>query len=349
MKSQRTLRTALFVLLAISTVLFTGAALAQDMPPLPGELIVGDLSAPRAIAFDDEGNLLVAVAGSGGEVTMTMASPEGESEMSIGMTGKIISVAPDGTVTDVIGAMPSYAAPMETMGVYRAIPHGDSLWVLYSGGGPATTGAFWQDSIVELDPATLAVKHIINMNPIETELDPDGNGYDSNVADIAWTADGALLIVDAGSNALFSWTAEGGIEVVAAWPSNDVPTSVEVADNGDIYVGFLGAGIAPGAGKVERWSNGELAETFGGLTAVTDVLVDGETVYAVEMFLFGEQGPGPGDVLMLSADGNTVVAGGLIAPFGLAKGPDGSIYVSFGTVAFAPGMTGGVVKLAPAM
>jgi hypothetical protein len=317
----------------------------QEMPPLPGELVIGDLAAPRGIAFDDEGNLIVAVAGTGGELTVTMPSPEGVSEMNIGLSGRIVSVAPDGTATDWVGGFPSYASAGETLGLYRAIPHGDSLWVIFSGAGPATTGAFWMDSVVELDAETLAVKNIINLNTIETEQDPDGNGYDSNVSDIAWAADGTLYITDAGGNDLLSWTEEDGLQVVAAWPDNAVPTSVEIAENGDIYVGFLGAGIAPGAGRIERWSNGELAETFGGLTGVTDILLDGDTLYAVQLFLFGEEGPGPGSVVTVTADGATPVAEGLLAPFALAQGPDGAIYVSYGTIAFAPGMLGGVVKL----
>jgi hypothetical protein len=317
----------------------------QEMPPLPGELVIGDLAAPRGIAFDDEGNLIVAVAGTGGELTVTMPSPEGVSEMNIGLSGRIVLVAPDGTATDWVGGFPSYASAGETLGLYRAIPHGDSLWVIFSGAGPATTGAFWMDSVVELDAETLAVKNIINLNTIETEQDPDGNGYDSNVSDIAWAADGTLYITDAGGNDLLSWTEEDGLQVVAAWPDNAVPTSVEIAENGDIYVGFLGAGIAPGAGRIERWSNGELAETFGGLTGVTDILLDGDTLYAVQLFLFGEEGPGPGSVVTVTADGATPVAEGLLAPFALAQGPDGAIYVSYGTIAFAPGMLGGVVKL----
>jgi hypothetical protein len=50
-------------------------------------------------------------------------------------------------------------------------------------------------------------------------------------------------------------------------------------------------------------------------------------------------------VVIVTADGVTPVAEGLIAPFGIAQGPDGALYVSFGTIAFAPGMTGGIVKL----
>jgi hypothetical protein len=153
-----------------------------------------------------------------------------------------------------------------------------------------------------------------------------------------------MYITNAGANALFTWTAEDGLQVVTSW-GNDVPTSIEIADNGDIYIGFLGAGLAPGAGAVEHWSGGELVATYGGMTAITDILLDGDTLYAVELLNFGEQGPGPGRVVMVTEDGAVAVAEGLIAPFGLAQGPDGALYVSYGTIAFAPGMTGGVVKL----
>lgn len=346
MKQGRFSRVLLFGFVTVLLLVGVMPAFAQDMPPLPGELVIGDLGAPRGVAVDADGNVIVAVAGTGGELTMTLPGPEGEAEMQLGMTGRIISIAPDGTATDWIAGFPSYASPSETLGLYRAIPQGDSLWVIFSGTGAATTGAFWMDSVVELDAETLAVKRIINLNAFEVENDPDGNGYDSNVTDIAWGADGTLYITNAGQNALLSWTEADGLQVVAAWPDNAVPTSVEIADNGDIYVGFLGAGIAPGAGRIERWSNGELAETFGGLTGVTDILLDGDTLYAVQLFLFGEQGPGPGNVVTVDANGATPVAEGLIAPFAIAKGPDGSLYVTYGTIAFAPGMMGGVVKLA---
>jgi hypothetical protein len=81
------------------------------------------------------------------------------------------------------------------------------------------------------------------------------------------------------------------------------------------------------------------------LNAVSDILLDGETLYAVQLTVFTEQGPGPGNVVTVTGDGATPVAEGLIAPFGIAQGPDGALYVTFGTLAFAPGMTGGVVRL----
>lgn len=313
------------------------------MPPLPGKVVLGDLGSPRGIAFDEKGHLLVAVAGTGGETELSMAGPEGKAMGHIGLTGRVVSVAPDGKATDLMSGLPSYALGMETLGVYRVIPKGDSLWVLYSGSGPANMGAFWMDSIVEYDAKTLVVKTIINLNNFESAKDPDGNGYDTNVSDIAWGTDGTMYITDAGGNDLLSWTAKDGLHVVHAWPDNPVPTAVEVAKDGDLYVGFLGAMLASGAGKIEHWSGGKLVETFGGLNAVSDILLDGDALYAVQLAVFTDQKPGPGSVVKVTASGTTPVAEGLPAPFGIAKGADGALYISFGT-AFVPG-PGGVLKL----
>jgi hypothetical protein len=135
------------------------------------------------------------------------------------------------------------------------------------------------------------------------------------------------------------------LQLVHAWSDNPVPTSIEVADNGDLYIGFLGAGMAPGAGKIEHWAGGELVETFSGLNTVTDILLDGDTLYAVQLTVFTDQGPGPGSVVTVAADGATPIAEGLPAPFGIAQSADGVLYITFGTIAFAPGMTGGVIRL----
>ncbi len=338
-------RTLLLILMGILYSAGLVPASAQpEMPPLPGKLVIGDLGSPRGIAFDNDGNLLVAVAGVGGDVELTMAGPEGQSAGHIGLTGRVVSVAPDGTATDRISGFPSYALESETLGLYRVIPKDESLWVVYSGNGPANMGAYWTDSIVEYDAKTLVVKKVINLNNFEATEDPDGNGYDTNVSDIAWGTDGTMYITDAGGNDLLSWTEDSGLQLVHAWPDNPVPTSIEVADNGDLYIGFLGAGLAPGAGKIEHWSGEKLIETFSDLNAVSDILLDGDTLYAVQLAIFTDKGPGPGSVVRVTADGVTPIAEGLLTPFGIAKGKDGALYVSFGT-AFVPSGTGGVVKL----
>jgi glucose/arabinose dehydrogenase len=344
----RTIKLGLVVATAVAGLSVSQrVAFAQggDAPPLPGDLVAGDLASPRGLAFDAAGNLLVAVAGTGGDAELTTPSTEGGGEaqtIKAGLTGSIMSIDKDGKASTLLPGFPSYAGGFETTGIYRVIPQGDSLWVLLSTAGPT---AAWGSNIVEYDAKTFAVKRTIALYPFEAANNPDGNELDSNVSDIAWTADGTLLITDAGANALLSWTEADGLKVVTAWPDNSVPTSVEVAANGDVYVGFLGAGLAPGAGKVEVWAEGKLKETFANLNTVTDILLDGETLYAVQLTIMGEQGPGAGSVVTVDANGATPVAEGLMAPFGIAKGPDGSLYVSFGTIAFQPGMTGGIVKL----
>ncbi len=339
-------RKAVFLaLVVLSVILVASQVAAQGGPPLPGQVVIADLGAPRALAFDASGNLLIADAGTGGEVQATLPGPEGEATVGMGMSGRIISVAADGTVTDVVAGLPSYNMGTETLGVYRAIPRGDSLWIIFSGSGAGAFGAFWTDSIVELDATTLTTRRVINLQAFETANDPDGNGYDTNVSDIAWGPDGTMYITDAGGNDLLSWTETDGLQLIAAWPENPVPTAVEVADNGDLYVGFLGAGLAPGAARIEHWSGGQLVHTYSGLNAVSDILLHNGTLYAVELVIFGEEGPGPGRVVKVDDSGATPVAEGLPAPFGLAAGPDGALYVSFGTIPLGPGMTGGVIKL----
>lgn len=317
---------------------------SQDMPPLPGEEVIGGLGAPRGIAFSDDGVLYVTVAGVGGDIEMVLPSPEGESAAQIGLSGRIIAIDADGNSSDAIVGLPSYAFESETLGTYRAIPQGDSIWLVNSGSGPGAFGNYFSNTIAEIDMETLQTRTLINLSGYEAANDPDGFGYDTNVADIAWGDDGTLYIVDAGANALLSWTETDGLATVTSW-GNVVPTSIEIADNGDIYIGFLGEGLAPGAGMVEHWSGGEVVATYGGMTAVTDILLAGETLYAVELLNFGEEGPGPGRVVMVTEDGPQPVAEGLITPFGLAMSPDGELFVSYGTIAFAPGMMGGVVKI----
>ncbi len=330
----------LVIALVLPTLAQEGAP-AMEMPPLPGEVVLENVAAPRGLAFDADGNLIVALAGSGGDLPLG-ESPDGATTMA-GMSGSIVSIDADGVVTDIMTGIPSFQGPMEATGVYRVIPHNGKLWIVTS----AALGTVYGNSIVEYDPVTRLIGTTINVGAFEAENNPDGNEIDSNVADIAWDADGLMYIVDAGANTLYTWTQADGLTGIVSWPENSVPDSIEIADNGDIYIGHLGTGLAPGGAKVEHWSNGEVVKTFAGLTSVTDILLtsDGQ-LYAVELINFGEQGPGPGRVISLPEDGEaTAVAEGLIAPFALAEGPDGAIYVSYGTIPFAPGMMGGVIRL----
>lgn len=325
-------------------------ALAQDateeatLPPVPENAILSGLNNPRGLSYDADGNLYVAEAGTGGKEVL-MSTDEGD--VVAGFTSQITKLAADGTQSVAAGGLFSVSPGGEVLGAMRVYAEGDSLWVVESGAGP-TPSPIYMDAILELDAATGHVKQWIDMYAYEVANNPDGNDIDSNVTDIAWGPDGTLFIVDTGANTLFTWT-ESGLEVFHTWPDNPVPDSIEISEDGDIYIGFLGAGLAPTAAKVEHWSaDGELVETFSGLTTVTDVAIgqDGN-IYAVQLLQFGEQGPMPnsGSVIMFNEDGsNTVVAEGLNFPYGLAQAADGSWAVSVGST-FGPPGTGAVVKI----
>jgi sugar lactone lactonase YvrE len=272
--------------------------------------------------------------------------PEEGLTITGGLSGSVTMVTPDGTNNPAF-YMPSGFTPEGGMGIYRVYPQGESLWLVLSG----TEGLIpFGSAVVEVDAQGHYVKNYIDLNGFEVANNPDGTEeIYSNASDLAWSPDGTLYILDTGANTLYSWTAEGGLQVFHAW-GNEVPTAVEFAANGDLYVGFLGEGIAAGAAKVEHWSadGSELLETFEGYTAITDIELDDDgTVYAVELAQLGEQGPVPnsGRVVAVNVEGGTPVAEGLSAPFGLALDSNGDLYVSTNSAAFGPPAPGEVVRI----
>jgi hypothetical protein len=333
------LKKSLFVLFALLVVmLLVAPAVAQETT-----IIAEGLNYPRGIAFDEEGNLYIAEAGSGGE--QILLEVEG-SQITGGLTGQVSVVAPDGTKSVAVGNLLSVFVPFEgaSLGVIRAIPAGESIWLVLS---DAQNMTVFSDAIVEVDLATTRVKNYIDLHLFERANNPvnlaDGTEEIlSNPADLALGPDGKLYIIDTGANVLLSWTEDDGLQLVHAWTENPVPTSIEFAENGDIYVGFLGAGLAPGAGRIEHWSadGSELIETFSGLTNVTDILLDDAgNLYATQLITLGDQGPVPnsGSVVLVTADGFTPVVEGLNTPYGLAQDGDGNLLISTGSAFAEPG------------
>jgi hypothetical protein len=326
----------------------SGMAFAQDGPPLPGEVVAGDLAQPRGVSIGPEGQIILVEAGAGGTLTVAQ-TPEGD--ITGGMTQSVSSVAEDGTKTPVL-LLPSLDAGREALSAYRAYWHEGSWWVVMSGSSPGQPP--WQplaSTVLQVRPDG-RIQMLIDLYAYEAANDPDGTGeINSNPGDVAWLSDGTMLITDSGANALYSWTAEAGLQLVQAWRTNPVPTSLAVTPADDVYVGFLGAGIAPGAGHIERWSNGELVETLTGLTAVTDIdLTADGALYAVQMFQFGDDpstGPGPGSIVTVTAAGATPVVQGLPLAHSMAIADDGTIYVTVGTAALRGPMPGALLKIAP--
>ena len=327
-------RSVLLLVLLVGLLALAGAVAAQDMPPPPGEVVVDGLMQPRGISFGPDGELIVVEGGDGGDLLLA-ETPEGN--LMVGMDWSVSSVAADGTKTPLL-LLPSISTGAEALSAYRVYWHDDSWWVIMSGGAPDQPP--WNPlsaTVLQLDPGG-RIQTVIDTWAFEEANNPDGTEeINSNPGDIAWLSDGTMLITDSGANALLSWTAADGLQLVHAW-GNDVPSSVDVTADDEVYIGFLGEQIAPGAGRIEHWSGDELVETFGGLTGVTDIAVtDDGTVYAVQLFQAGDDPaapPGPGNIVSVTADGATPVVEGLVLPHSLAIGDDGSIYVTVGTAAF---------------
>ena len=320
------------------------------LPPAPENAILAGLNFPRGIAYDADGNLYVAEAGLGG-TELLMKSPVPDfPDLTGGLTSRITVLNADGTQWVPLPNLFSTGSPdAETGGASAVAVHGNSLWVAFAGTG-SVPSPLYANAVVEIDMTTWRILTWIDLYGNEMTNNPDGaEPLDANVNDIAFSPDGTLFIMDTGANTLFTWTPEEGLTPFLVWPDNPVPTSVAFAANGDVYVGFLGEGLAPGAGKIEHWSadGTTLIETFGGLTTITDIAFGADgNLYAVSLIQFGEQGPvpGSGSVIQVGANGVTVVADALPQPYSLAQAPDGSWAVSVNTV-FAPPGSGAVVRV----
>ncbi len=316
------------------------------MPPAVEleNVVIDGLNSPRGIAFDEAGNLYIAEGGSGGD--KVVAEFDGM-QATAGLTSQVTVLAADGTVSVAVPNLISGAAGPEALGAYRAVPVGGSLWLVISEQQGMTV---LSDAVIEIDLATGRIKNFIDQFAYEAANNPDGTEeIYSNPSDVEQGPDGRMWIVNTGMNTLLTWAPDEGLQTHHAWTDDPVPTSVDFGSDGSIYIGFLGTGIAPGMGHVERWSaEGELLFTYEGLTAVTDILVtEDDTLYAVQLISeFGEQGPvfNSGSIVQLTEDAVTPIAEGLPQPFGLAQNAEGNLLVSVNTAFAAPG-SGAVVEI----
>lgn len=324
-------RSLFFVLLLIVTLLVPSAVFAQD--DMMGEVLAEGLRNPRNFSFDADGNIYVAEAGLGGSQMTVNEDP-------YGATSQVTMIDTDGNSSVIISGLISYREG-NPLGAADVIVTDESIWLLL--GETSDFSIPFTHALVELDRETNRVKTFVDLLALELNEDPDGNPNEqSNPTDFDVAEDGTVVIANAGCNCLMAWSADAGLSVAAVWDfenDNPVPTAVDIGPDGDIYVGFLTGFPFPEAGsRIERWSGGELVQTYEGLTAVTGLLVaDDGTIYATEFGVF-DQGFGPGRVVMVSEDGITPVLEDLAAPFGLAQGPDGTVAVAVGSTGADDGM-----------
>ena len=310
------------------------AALALGMGTAAQDdgIVAEGLLAPRHIAYGADGTLWIAEAGSGGDVETS--SPLGMGKA--GLTSRVTIVSPDGAQEALLGNLPSMDWGFnEIVGVNAVLPAGESLWMAVGNGGGEATGGLTR-GVYEWNIETFEQISVFDSFASETELNPDGEIIDSNPMDIAIGADGTVYIADAGANTVWQIAPDADeLTVFATWTDNPVPTSVEIDTNGDIWVGFLsGFPHLEGSARVEHYSpDGTLVETFEGFTAIVDLALAGDGLYAAQYGIYSDAGfaPSSGSIVTVTELGPTPVLEKINYPFGLTLSPDGIWMVAYDT------------------
>lgn len=332
---------------------------AMGPPPAPdyATVIATGLANPRGLFVDADGNLWVAESGVGGDGPCAMG-PEGNEEC-MGLSGGVTKISADGTQERVLDGLASRAAEggSSATGPNDVAVVENQIYVLLGyGGDPATRvdlGTEDELGWLMVDDGS-GLKPVADIAGYETISNPDGAAFDANPYSLVPAAEGAMVVSDAGQNALLNVTAEGEISTLTVFPNreaqapdgssipmNPVPTGVTSDANGDLVVGELTGFPFPVGGAnvyTVSASGGEPTSTLEGFTNVIDVAVgpDGST-YVLEMLKGSMLGINPddpstmdGQLTRVSLDGTrTVVASdGLVWPTGLAIDADGAIYVA---------------------
>lgn len=347
------------ILIAFTIALLLTFAAAQN-----GTTVATDLNGPMGLLVDDDGNLWIIDSGLGGDESIDVVNPQMGEAMSApyGDTSRIIRVGADGS-QEVMAHLPSINLTTEMAGGARlALLNGSvyatmGFWIEGTGDDPGSI----TPSVVRIEDGE--VVRVADLWAFEHEHNPDGFVVESHPYGLAAGPDGMLWVADAGANTLLRVDpSSGSVELMAtldglpgpmpnparggAMEADPVPTGITVGADGTIYLALLsGFPFVPGSAKVMTVSpDGELSDYATGLSTLTDVQAapDGN-LYAVRVFLFGEQGPGPdsGAVYRIANGEVTEVLTGLSVPTAIAFNQAGDAFV---TINGAGGPGGAVLR-----
>lgn len=313
-------------------------------------VVMSGLDAPRGLAWGPEGGLYVAEAGGTAVNGPCVAVARGQNCYS--GTGAITRLW-RGKQERVASGLPSAVNPALTDIIgpdhLSFVGRGNLTVTVGWGAAPALRAGLGE--LGTLFGTTNAVtpsgqwRVLADVSAFENAENPAGGPIDSNPYGVLAEA-GQTFVTDAGGNSLLRVAANGGVSLVATFPSipvpagpfnppfaqsEAVPTDVVRGPDGALYVSTLtGAPFLPGAASIYRVVPGQPPQIYAaGFTMITDLDWGSDGSLYVLQHASAPFFGGPGSVIRVAPGGaRTTVATGLSRPAGLRVGPDGALYVS---------------------
>jgi hypothetical protein len=307
-----------------------------------------------------------AEAGATPVVGLEEATPVAEGPPSTrGYTGQLSMIATDGTQTVLVEGLPSYSDGVGPHGI--ALGAGEVYYAIGGMGVGLGIDPLPEENTVNrfvLDTGEASL--IADIGAYEVENNPDGADVNPNLYMMDHGPLGNLVVADAGGNTIYNVAIETGefelagvvptlTEVSGVEPTQDmgsgqpVPTSVVIDQAGIVNVGVLREAWpedAPSVFTMEEDGTFTPVELEGSLSWTVAMAVgpDG-LLYASQLFgEFTEQGPGPGRVVRITAEGTVEsVVENVMMPHGLTFDDEGNLYLAINTMMSGPGMPAGQI------
>jgi len=331
--------------------------------------VASGLQSPRFVAIS-QGTVYFTEAGTGGDTaviaTPGAGTPESTEPISMnGKSGKLSSIAGDGTVTVLVDDFMSYTFGEngEIVGPAGVAVDGNGkAYVAVGSPGPliASIDLTGEEGVVyEVDLATKEKKILANAVKYEIEKNPDPMAIDSNIYGVAYD-NGTIYVADAGGNDILAVKADsgdistfavtGGLDVNIFPPSGNparqgeqqidsVPSDVAIGPDGNIYVSFVTGGpFPPGLAPIYSYAPDGTKSVFAtGLTMTGSLAFASDGTLYASIISTNLLQMGLGQIVRVKADGaHEVIIDGLIAPNGIAFDDGDNLFVAVKTTG-APG------------